>query len=174
MNNAEIVKLSLAKVLAAIEAIEDELGRLDAVAGDGDHGMGMVRGLRAAVAAESGSSPKEILGAAGAAFADAAGGSSGALVGVLINTIAQSLPDENIGTAESDQFAPNSNGRSPKIPNAASVERTNIRPINDTEPSETPIGTLRPIRTSSATMAMTPTQIGSMTQFSSIIVPSCD
>jgi dihydroxyacetone kinase len=100
MNNAEIVKLSLAMVLAAIEAIEDELGKLDAVAGDGDHGMGMVRGLRAAVAAEGGSSPKEILSAAGAAFADAAGGSSGALVGVLINTIAQSLPDENIGTVE--------------------------------------------------------------------------
>jgi len=99
MDNSEIVKLALTKSLAAIEAIEKELGRLDAVAGDGDHGRGMVRGLRAAAAAD-GQSPKEILGAAGAAFADAAGGSSGALVGMLINTIAQSLPDGNIGAAE--------------------------------------------------------------------------
>lgn len=100
MNNAEIVKLSLVKALAAIEAIEGEIGKLDAVAGDGDHGLGMVRGLRAAVAAGDGESPKEILAAAGAAFADAAGGASGALVGTFISTVAQSLPDGDIGTAE--------------------------------------------------------------------------
>ena len=100
MDNVDVVKLSLAKVLAAIEAIEDELGRLDAVAGDGDHGSGMVRGWRAAVAVEDGDTPGGILAAAGAAFADAAGGSSGALVGTLISTIAQSLPDGDIGAGE--------------------------------------------------------------------------
>ena len=100
MSNLDVVNLSLAKALAAIEAIEDELGRLDAVAGDGDHGLGMVRGLRAAVAAKGDDTPKGVLAAAGAAFADSAGGSSGALVGTLISTIAQSLPDDNIGAAE--------------------------------------------------------------------------
>ena len=45
----------VAKALDAIAAMladaEDELGRIDAVAGDGDHGRGMVKGSSAARAA---------------------------------------------------------------------------------------------------------------------------
>ena len=67
----------------AMTAMEGELGRLDAVAGDGDHGAGMVRGMEAAAAAASvaGPSAAEVLTAAALAFSDAAGGASGALWG---------------------------------------------------------------------------------------------
>ncbi|GAB3719215.1 dihydroxyacetone kinase family protein [Amycolatopsis oliviviridis] len=81
-----IVDRALTAALHVIEASEAELGRLDAVAADGDHGLGMTRGIRAAVAAarRDGDSPSTALLAAGTAFADAAGGASGALYGVLL------------------------------------------------------------------------------------------
>jgi dihydroxyacetone kinase len=79
--------------LSALLAHEAELGRLDAVAGDGDHGIGMVRGMRAAVAAAGDGPPGATLAAAGAAFADAAGGASGALVGTLLETTGRTLQD---------------------------------------------------------------------------------
>ncbi len=84
----------------AIEAAEDELGRLDAAAGDGDHGAGMARGFRAAVAAIGGgpATARQILVSAGTAFQDAAGGASGALVGGSLIAIGAALPaaDERI------------------------------------------------------------------------------
>ncbi|WP_399085361.1 dihydroxyacetone kinase family protein [Streptomyces sp. BBFR2] len=83
---------ALQAALDAVAAQEDELGRLDAVAGDGDHGIGIVRGLRAAVAAaratETGPASPRTAGAAllsaGLALADASGGASGALYGALL------------------------------------------------------------------------------------------
>ncbi len=89
----------LAAALEAVEKDEDNLGRLDAVAGDGDHGLGMVRGLRGALAAArssgvDGADPASIgtaLLAAGTAMADAAGGASGALYGVLFTEIGAAL-----------------------------------------------------------------------------------
>ncbi len=89
----------LAAALEAVEKEEDNLGRLDAVAGDGDHGLGMVRGLRGALAAtrssgvdgdDAGSVGTALL-AAGTAMADAAGGASGALYGVLLTEIGAAL-----------------------------------------------------------------------------------
>ena len=82
----------LTAALEAVTAHEDELGRLDAVAADGDHGQGIVRGMRGAVAAArtsgaTGDSAADVgtaLLAAGTALADAAGGASGALYGVLL------------------------------------------------------------------------------------------
>ncbi|MFC3450701.1 dihydroxyacetone kinase family protein [Amycolatopsis speibonae] len=81
-----IVDRALTAALRDVEANEAELGRLDAVAADGDHGLGMTRGMRAAVAAarRDEASPSSALLAAGTAFADAAGGASGALYGVLL------------------------------------------------------------------------------------------
>lgn len=90
-----VVRRWLALALETIAAHEEELGRLDAAAGDGDHGATMVRGLRAAVAAAekvSGSNG-QLLATAGAAFADAAGGASGALVGALLTTTGRTLGD---------------------------------------------------------------------------------
>ncbi len=95
-DSAAIAQQCLERALAAIEAAEDELARLDAVAGDGDHGAGMVRGFRAAVEARAGGSAHRVLAEAGTAFANAAGGASGALVGTLISTIGQSLPEGEV------------------------------------------------------------------------------
>ncbi|MEO3861523.1 dihydroxyacetone kinase family protein [Acrocarpospora sp. B8E8] len=80
---ADVVAAMITEMAEVIEAIEPELGRLDAVAGDGDHGAGMVRGFRAAVAATTAAGPhgSDVLTAAGAAFSEAAGGASGALWG---------------------------------------------------------------------------------------------
>ncbi len=87
-----IAAAALTAALAAVTEHEDELGRLDAVAADGDHGQGIVRGMRAAVAAartaggttDTAHDVGTALLAAGTALADAAGGASGALFGVLL------------------------------------------------------------------------------------------
>ncbi|PXY31136.1 dihydroxyacetone kinase family protein [Prauserella muralis] len=82
-----VVDRALTAALRSLEHHEGELGRLDAVAADGDHGLGMTRGMRAAVAAARQVPPDDLSGAllaAGTAFADAAGGASGALYGVLL------------------------------------------------------------------------------------------
>jgi dihydroxyacetone kinase len=90
---ARVVRDWLARALALIVAHEQELGQLDAVAGDGDHGATMVRGLRAAVAAvdAAAGSAGQLLMIAGDAFADAAGGAAGALVGALLSTTGRAL-----------------------------------------------------------------------------------
>lgn len=67
----------------------DELGRLDAVAGDGDHGIGMLRGSSAArdasrEAADAGLAPDEALAAIASAWSRDAGGTSGMLWGEAI------------------------------------------------------------------------------------------
>ena len=69
-----------------LEDQESRLGAVDAVAGDGDHGAGMMRGSRAAAlsARESvgqGAGLGTILGRAGRAWSDAGGGASGAFWG---------------------------------------------------------------------------------------------
>ena len=81
-----IVDRVLTAALRSIEENEAKLGRLDAVAADGDHGLGMTRGMRAAVVAarRNEKTVSSALLAAGTAFADAAGGASGALYGVLL------------------------------------------------------------------------------------------
>lgn len=96
-----MLKDLFAALLKTMQAKEDELGKLDAVAGDGDHGIGMVRGFKAAAAsaqAHTDGSPSALISEAGAQFADAAGGSSGALVGIFIITIGNKLEDDNIST----------------------------------------------------------------------------
>ncbi|WP_062205248.1 dihydroxyacetone kinase family protein [Aureimonas sp. AU12] len=111
----EASKASAAKVLAAIEAIagaladaEAELGRIDAIAGDGDHGQGMHRGSQAAaVAARSalsaGAGAGSLLAAAGDAWADTAGGTSGAIWGLLLRAWGGALGDT--GTADAARVA---------------------------------------------------------------------
>jgi dihydroxyacetone kinase len=85
------------EALAAMEEVlvsnEEYLGKLDAIAGDGDHGVGMVRGIRAAVL-EAKAHPGgvgHIMVAAGNAFGDRAGGTSGILWGIFITAIGNAL-----------------------------------------------------------------------------------
>ena len=100
---AEVIRRMLAAMLDAAVEHETELGRLDAVAGDGDHGTGMVRGLTAAVVAAEATrgGARTVLDAAASAFADRAGGTSGALWGVLLRVVADVLGDDApVGGAE--------------------------------------------------------------------------
>lgn len=79
---------------------ERELGELDAVAGDGDHGQGMVLGTSGALrraeevlAADGGL--RSLLVHAGSAWSDAAGGTSGALWGAALAAAGGALSDEH-------------------------------------------------------------------------------
>lgn len=93
---AGVTRRMLAAMRDAAVEHQSELGRLDAIAGDGDHGTGMVRGLSAAVDAAEATSGgvRTVLDAAGSAFADRAGGTSGALWGVLLRGVAEVLGDD--------------------------------------------------------------------------------
>jgi dihydroxyacetone kinase len=93
----ECARSALRQALTTIEEMESELGRLDAAAGDGDHGAGMVRGLRAAVEALEGfdGTARESFRRGGIAFQNAAGGASGALVGAWLMAIGTALPDRD-------------------------------------------------------------------------------
>jgi dihydroxyacetone kinase len=87
---------ALQAVLAEIELHEKELGDLDAAAGDGDHGAGMVRGFRAAVGAtDDGLTARQTLTRGGHAFMNTAGGASGALVGACLTAIGSALPADD-------------------------------------------------------------------------------
>lgn len=79
----------LAQVRDVVVEHEEELGNLDAIAGDGDHGIGMRRGVDAAAAAgeqnaATGASVERVLTAAGEAWSERAGGTSGALWGSAV------------------------------------------------------------------------------------------
>ncbi|AXJ09172.1 dihydroxyacetone kinase family protein [Arthrobacter sp. PM3] len=99
----------VAALTAAREALHDaekSLGDLDAIAGDGDHGRGMVRGVDAASAAAAGAGSRgagagDVLAAAGDAWADNAGGTSGVLWGAGLRAFGESLGNDRApGAAE--------------------------------------------------------------------------
>ena len=103
----DLIRRCVRAVLDALVDAQVDLGRLDTVAGDGDHGVGVVRGARAAVAAAEawdGTRPDaSLLETVGDAFADAAGGSSGALYGTLAWTFGHRLRTGcDVGTALGD------------------------------------------------------------------------
>ncbi|MFQ6396089.1 dihydroxyacetone kinase family protein [Nocardia sp. KC 131] len=90
-------------VSAKMLAEEEELGRIDAIAGDGDHGRGMVRGTAAASAAADaavarGAGHGGVLEAAGDAWAAQAGGTSGVLWGAALTAMGSRLGDTDIPT----------------------------------------------------------------------------
>ena len=100
-------------LLARFEAVEkaleqrvEELGALDAVAGDGDHGLGMLRGIRGArqsaiSACTRSCSTGEVLMEAGEAWSDNGGGTSGALWGGALLAAGNSLAKSSeIGATE--------------------------------------------------------------------------
>ncbi|KQR75163.1 dihydroxyacetone kinase [Arthrobacter sp. Leaf337] len=81
-----------------VDANADELGRIDAIAGDGDHGIGMERGVRAAVdaardAVARGAGAATTLHFAADAWADKAGGTSGALWGMALRAVGDAVGD---------------------------------------------------------------------------------
>lgn len=97
---AAALVVGLEAVLAALKEQSDELGQLDAFAGDGDHGVGMVRGAESAleaarqlVALEGGA--MTVLAGAGAQWSEQAGGTSGALWGASLTAAASALGDQD-------------------------------------------------------------------------------
>lgn len=88
----------LEQIRDLLQESESELGRLDAVAGDGDHGQGMVLGARgaaeaAARAVDHQAGARTVLVQAGAAWSAQAGGTSGALWGAALTAAGCALDD---------------------------------------------------------------------------------
>lgn len=102
---ARRVRDALARALSALEDEASELGRLDAVAGDGDHGMGMVAGASAAREAaeelvDRGAGAGTLLRASGDRWSAVAGGTSGALWGTGLAAAGTTLGDEALATQD--------------------------------------------------------------------------
>jgi D-erythrulose 4-kinase len=100
---AVTVLAAVETIVATIDANVDELGRIDAIAGDGDHGIGMQRGSHAALTAaraavEAGAGAGTTLTRAADAWSDRAGGTSGALWGVILRAVANALGDHGTPT----------------------------------------------------------------------------
>lgn len=79
----------------AIDAESGRLGDLDAIAGDGDHGVGMLRGIAAATEAAdrvgAAAGVEAVMEAAADAWAEIAGGTSGALWGAGLQALGASI-----------------------------------------------------------------------------------
>ena len=95
---AQVVGAVLQVIVDTVDENVDEFGRIDSIAGDGDHGIGMQRGSHAALeagiaAVDAGAGARTTLTRAADAWADKAGGTSGALWGVILNAIARRLED---------------------------------------------------------------------------------
>ncbi len=102
---ARLAVEALSTAARELQEAEAELGAMDAIAGDGDHGRGMVRGSSAAVAAavqafESGAGAGSVLMAAGDAWADKAGGTSGVLWGAGLRSFGERIGDAEFPTSD--------------------------------------------------------------------------
>ena len=98
---AEIARKAVDALYAVVEENKEYLGRIDAIAGDGDHGIGMSRGSKAAAEAanETYGGVETVLSAAGHAFGDKAGGTSGILWGLLLEGVGKGLGNTEAVTA---------------------------------------------------------------------------
>ncbi|MBG6240036.1 dihydroxyacetone kinase [Mycetocola sp. CAN_C7] len=95
---ARVAQRVIDAIAAVIDENVDELGRIDAVAGDGDHGIGMQRGAQAARAAardalHRGAGAQTVLTRAADAWSNRAGGTSGALWGAALTAVGERLGD---------------------------------------------------------------------------------
>ncbi len=99
---AEIARKAVDALYATVEENKEYLGRIDAIAGDGDHGIGMSRGSKAAAEAASAAQGgvETVLSAAGHAFGDRAGGTSGILWGLLLEGVGNRLGNTEAVTAK--------------------------------------------------------------------------
>jgi dihydroxyacetone kinase len=89
----------LAAMRVTLHEHEDELGRIDAIAGDGDHGVGMRRGIDAALDAATAARDAGLtaaLRAAGEGWSEIAGGTSGALWGAALASLAPTLDRDDV------------------------------------------------------------------------------
>lgn len=97
---AAAVARGLARVRDVLETNRERLGDLDAIAGDGDHGIGMARGSAAAAEAAAalvadGAGAQTTLVGAGDRWSERAGGASGALWGAALTAAGNALGDDD-------------------------------------------------------------------------------
>ncbi len=105
MNAAE-VKAMLERVTETVIAAEPILTDADRALGDGDHGLGMKRGMEAAREALAGcgtSTVDEPLAAMGRAMVSSMGGASGAIFGTLFRSSAKAVKGQE--SLDSNGFA---------------------------------------------------------------------
>ncbi|WP_217546662.1 dihydroxyacetone kinase family protein [Pantoea sp. GbtcB22] len=103
--SAKRVLQLLESVAEMLQRNVERLGDIDAVAGDGDHGIGMERGVLGAVekareVAARGAGAGSLLCRAADAWADKAGGTSGALWGVALTALGTALGDRQTPDAQ--------------------------------------------------------------------------
>ena len=93
----ETVRAALGRMHELLTREEEALGRIDAVAGDGDHGRGMLKGIGAATRRldriEERAGGAWLLSRAGQSWAEQAGGTSGVLWGAALEALGASLTD---------------------------------------------------------------------------------
>jgi D-erythrulose 4-kinase len=97
-NGGRLIARAVDAMAEMLADAEEELGRIDAIAGDGDHGRGMVKGssaarVAAAEAVEDGAGQGSVLIAAGKQWAAKAGGTSGVLWGAMLSALGARLGD---------------------------------------------------------------------------------
>jgi len=98
------VASALAAARRVVDEHVDELGEMDSIAGDGDHGIGMQRGAHAADAAAQQALGRDVgagglLAIAADAWSDKAGGTSGAIWGAALEALGRVIGDESRPTA---------------------------------------------------------------------------
>ena len=99
---ADYIVDAFARMQAAIAAAEEDLAKIDGVAGDGDHGRGMVKGSTFAAEAardarSRGAAAGSVLKEAGRAWAAKAGGTSGVLWGSALEAAGAVVGDQAEG-----------------------------------------------------------------------------
>ncbi len=98
--SGKCIARAMARLSHTMAENEAMLGRIDAIAGDGDHGQGMARGARAAaraadLAMAAGGGARTVMEAAADAWGDRAGGTSGALWGEALFAFARHLDNHS-------------------------------------------------------------------------------
>lgn len=106
LKSASRVSVILGQLLEILASAETELGKIDAVAGDGDHGRGMVKGAKAAYEASQlivarGGGLSSMFTAIGDSWAEKAGGTSGVLWGAALGSAAKNLDDDAVAITPS-------------------------------------------------------------------------
>jgi len=96
--SSAVIVEAIKKAEATVIEHADHLGQVDAVAGDGDHGIGMKRGISAAATraeslADSGAGVRTVLMGMADAWSDHAGGTSGAIWGVILRALGDNTSD---------------------------------------------------------------------------------
>ena len=97
-STGRVIANALEHLATVMRDAEEELGRIDAVAGDGDHGQGMRRGAAAAAtaardASAAGAGAASVLAAGADAWANRAGGTSGVIWGLGLRSASAALDD---------------------------------------------------------------------------------